>query len=138
MSEPEKIRLDKWLWATRFFKSRGLATEAVGGGKVHVDGDRVKPARQISVGQQLEIQKGPYRFDVTIEKLISRRVSATEASSAFTETQESIDRRRTLQATRRDERQFAQSERQAGRPNKRERRQLHRFRGRNNDAGSAE
>ena len=133
MAEPEKIRLDKWLWATRFFKTRGLATEAVGGGKIHVDGARVKPARQISVGQMLEIQKGPYQFVVQIDKLIEKRVSATEAQTAYTETDESLEKRRVIQASMRDQRMFAQSERTAGKPNKRERRQLHRFKGKNAD-----
>jgi len=135
MTESEKIRLDKWLWATRFFKSRGLATEAVGGGKIHVDGARVKPARQISVGQMLEIQKGPYQFVVQIDKLIEKRVSATEAQTAYTETDESLEKRRVIQASMRDQRMFAQSERTAGKPNKRERRQLHRFKGKNADGG---
>ncbi len=132
MSELEKIRLDKWLWATRFFKTRSLATESVGGGKVHVDGARVKPARQISVGQMLEIQKGPYQFVVKIDKLIGKRVSATLAATAYTETPESIERRQKIQVTLKDERMFAQSERPAGRPTKRDRRQLHRFKGRDN------
>lgn len=128
-SNTEKVRLDKWLWATRFFKTRGLATEAVGGGKVHVDGGRVKPARQISVGQTLEIQKGPYQFVVQIDRLISKRVSATEAQKAYTESAESLEKRQKIQRTMRDERMFAQAERPAGRPSKRDRRQLHRFKG---------
>ena len=128
------MRLDKWLWATRFFKTRGLATEAVGGGKVHVDGARVKPARQVTVGQTLEIQKGPYQFVVQINQLVSKRVSATLAQNAYTESPESTAQRQIVQARLKDDRQFAQNERSAGRPNKRERRQLHRFKGR--DAGS--
>jgi len=135
MEESTKIRLDKWLWATRFFKSRGLATEAVGGGKVHVDGARVKPSRQISVGQTLEIQKGPYQFVVKIDKLLDKRVSATLAAAAYTESEESIQKRQLLQSSMRDERVFAQAERTAGRPSKRERRQLHRFKGRNANSG---
>lgn len=134
MTEPEKIRLDKWLWATRFFKTRGLATDAVSGGKVHVDGARVKPARQISVGQTLEIQKGPYQFLVTIDKLLAKRVSASIAQTAYTEAQDSIRERESLQARLKDERQFAHGERTAGRPNKRERRQLHRFKGRDSNS----
>ena len=124
------MRLDKWLWATRFFKTRGLATEAVGGGKVHVDGARVKPARQIVVGQMLEIQKGPYKFVIQIDQLLSKRVSASLAQNAYTESPESTEQRQVVQARLRDDRQFTQNERSAGRPNKRERRQLHRFKGR--------
>ena len=133
MSEPEKVRLDKWLWAARFFKTRSLATEAVGGGKVHVDGARVKPARQISIGQTLEIQKGPYQFVVEVAKLISRRVSATEAQKAYVEAPESIEKRQKIHADLRDQRMFTQAERPAGRPSKRDRRQLHRFKERRDD-----
>jgi len=131
MAENEKIRLDKWLWATRFFKTRALATEAVVGGKVHVDGARVKPSKQVVLGQALEIQKGPYRFEVIVEELIEKRVSATLAQAAYTESTDSTQRRAEIQSKLKLERQFAQSERGAGRPNKRERRQIHRFRGRN-------
>jgi len=130
MTEPLKLRLDKWLWATRFFKTRGQATEAVSGGKVHVDGSRVKPARAISVGQTLEIQKGPYQFVVTIEKLIDKRVSATLEATAYTEDPESIAKRQKLGADLKLERQFVSQQRMAGRPSKRDRRQLHRFKGR--------
>lgn len=133
MSEPEKVRLDKWLWAARFFKTRSLATDAVGGGKVHVDGARVKPARMISVGQMLEIQKGPYQFAVEVAQLISKRVSATEAQKAYIEAPESIAKRQKIQADLRDERMFARAEKPAGRPSKRDRRQLHRFKGRQTD-----
>ena len=135
MAEPEKVRLDKWLWATRFFKTRSLATEAVGGGKVHVDGARVKPARQVSVGQMLEIQKGPYQFVVQIDQLISKRVSASVAQTAYTESEESIEKRQKIQATLRTERMFTQAEKPAGRPSKRDRRQLHRFKGRQSEDG---
>jgi len=127
MTEPLKLRLDKWLWATRFFKTRGQATEAVGGGKVHVDGSRVKPARSISVGQTIEIQKGPYQFVVTVEKLIDKRVSATLAATAYTEDPDSIAKRQKLGADLKLERQFVSQQRMAGRPSKRDRRQLHRF-----------
>lgn len=134
MSEAEKVRLDKWLWATRFFKTRSLATEAVGGGKVHVDGARVKPARLVDIGQMLEIQKGPYRFVVRIEQLIEKRVAAPVAQQAYTETAESLQNRQQIQDKLRDERKFAQSEKPAGRPSKRDRRQLHRFKGRQEDS----
>jgi len=135
VSESEKVRLDKWLWAARFFKTRSLATEAVGGGKVHVDGARVKPARQVSTGQTLEIQKGPYQFVVQIDQLISKRVSAPEAQKAYTETEASIEAREKIQINLRDERMFARAEKPAGRPSKRDRRQLHRFKGRQNEEG---
>ncbi|OED40628.1 hypothetical protein AB833_11175 [Chromatiales bacterium (ex Bugula neritina AB1)] len=127
ISVEEKVRLDKWLWAVRFFKSRGLATEAVSGGKVHVDGARVKPSRQISVGQCIEIRKGPYEFVVHVKRLISKRVSAKEAATAYLETPESDSKRAILRQQLRDDRLAASGERLAGRPNKRERRQIHKF-----------
>ena len=123
----EKVRLDKWLWAVRFFKSRGLASEAVSGGKVHVDGARVKPSRQISTGQCLEIHKGPYEFVVHVEKLLSKRVSASDAVTAYLETPESLEKRAIVRQRLKDDRIAAQGERLAGRPNKRERRQIHKF-----------
>jgi len=83
-----------------------------------------------SVGQMLEIQKGPYQFVVRIDQLISKRVSAAIAQSAYTESDESIEKRQKIQVTMRDERMFAQAEKPAGRPSKRDRRQLHRFKGR--------
>ncbi len=126
-SSQEKVRLDKWLWAVRFFKSRGLATEAVSGGKVHVDGSRVKPSRQISAGQCVEIHKGPYEFVVHVERLLSKRVSAKEAVLAYLETPESVQKRALLSQRLKDDRLAAQGERLAGRPNKRERRQIHKF-----------
>ena len=135
MNDPrvEKVRLDKWLWATRFFKTRGLATEAVAGGKVHCAGVRVKPARQVTAGDILEIRKGPYEFTVVVEQAIEKRVSAPEARKAYTETEESLAARESVQERLRDDRMASQGERLAGRPNKKDRRLLQRVKDRNND-----
>jgi len=135
MTDPviEKVRLDKWLWATRFFKTRGLATEAVTGGKVHCGGVRVKPARQVAAGDILEIRKGPYEFIVVVELAIEKRVAAPEARKAYTETEESQAAREKLQSRLRDDRMASQGERLAGRPNKRDRRLLQKVRDRNNE-----
>lgn len=129
----EKVRLDKWLWAARFFKTRGLATEAVTGGKVHCGGMRVKPARQIAAGDVLEIRKGPYEFTVVVERVIEKRVAAPEARKVYTETEESLAVREKLQARLRDDRLASQGERLAGRPNKRDRRLLQKVRDRNSE-----
>lgn len=126
---PDKVRLDKWLWAVRFFKSRGLATEAVSGGKVHVDGARVKPSRQISIGQCVQVRKGPYEFVVHVDRLLSRRVAAKLAVEAYTETEESERKRQILSQQLKDDRLASQGERLAGRPNKRDRRLIHKFKG---------
>ena len=135
MNEPEvdKVRLDKWLWATRFFKTRGLATEAVIGGKVHCGGLRVKPARQIAAGDVVEIKKGPYAFTVVVNLAIEKRVSAPEARQAYSETEESLKAREILQERLREDRMASQGERLAGRPNKRDRRLLKQVRDRNSD-----
>jgi ribosome-associated heat shock protein Hsp15 len=85
--------LDKWLWAARFFKTRSLATEAVNGGKVHLNRDRCKPGRTMSVGDVLEIRKGPYLFTVTILALSNRRGPAKEAVLLYEESQESSEKR---------------------------------------------
>jgi len=131
MNDPviEKVRLDKWLWATRFFKTRGLATEAVAGGKVHCGGMRVKPARQITVGDLIEIRKGPYKFVLVVERPIEKRVGAPEARTTYTETEESLLARQTLQLRLKDDRVASQGERLAGRPSKRDRRLLQKVKG---------
>ncbi len=135
MNDPvtKKVRLDKWLWATRFFKTRGLATDAVAGGKVHCGGARVKPSRQVAAGDIVEIKKGPYTFTVAVELAIEKRVAAPEARKAYTETQESLAAREILQERLRDDRMASQGERLAGRPNKRDRRLLQQVRDRNSE-----
>ncbi len=86
---PEAIRLDKWLWAARFFKTRQLASEAARGGKVTVNGQRAKPARPIAVGDRLEIQLGPYTWDVRVDGLAARRGPAAAAAKLYTESEHS-------------------------------------------------
>ena len=121
----QSMRLDKWLWVARFFKTRALATAAISGGKVHVNGDRVKPARRIAPGESLTVQKDPYRFSVTVTRLSSQRRPAEEARTLYTETEASVAARHCLH----DERRLqghgpGQRER---RPDKRTRRLIHRF-----------
>lgn len=126
-NQTETVRLDKWLWAARFFKTRTLATETVSSGKVKVDGTRAKPSRQISVGQSLLIKKGPFEYDVVITRLFERRVGAKDADTAYTETEESTEKRRILEVKLKDDRMISKGERLAGRPGKRDRRQIHKF-----------
>ena len=130
-----RVRLDKWLWAARFFKTRGLATEAVSGGRVHVDGSRVKPSRNISVGQTLEITKGPFEFVVQIEALSSRRGPAPVARTLYTESRASIAKREELASKLKTDRLVSRGEQLAGRPSKRDRRLLQKIKGR--DSGEA-
>jgi ribosome-associated heat shock protein Hsp15 len=98
----ERFRLDKWLWAARFYKTRSLATEAVAGGRVHVNGDRVKPAREIRVGETIDITLGGgLRRTVVVDALSDKRGPASTAQQLYTETPESIAERERALAERR-------------------------------------
>lgn len=121
-----KLRVDKWLWAARFFKTRSLAKAAIEGGKVQIDGQRIKVSREISVGEQLRIRQGWDERDVEVLVLSDQRRGAPDAQLLYRESAESIERReQTAQA-----RKLAggMTERTARRPDKRARRQIHRFR----------
>jgi len=116
------VRIDKWLWAARFYKTRALATVAVGGGKVHVNGDRAKPAKLIRVGDELEIRLGPYLHAVKVMGLSERRGAATVAARLYLESEES---RRAREALALQLKYASALERlEEGRPTKRERRDL--------------
>ena len=78
-TETDKVRLDKWLWAARFFKTRTLAVEAIAGGKVHLNGNRVKPGHGVTTGDQLRIRKGPYEFIVQVKEPLIPRLSSPSA-----------------------------------------------------------
>lgn len=84
------LRIDKWLWCARFFKSRALATQAVTGGLVHVNGERVKPSRTIQPDDRLQITRDEQRMEVIVTAIPARRGPAPEASACYTETPESI------------------------------------------------
>jgi ribosome-associated heat shock protein Hsp15 len=98
------VRIDRWLWAARFFKTRSLAKAAVEGGKVHLESSRVKPSKEVQVGQQLEIRRGDTFQVVIIETLSEQRGSATIAQTLYTETPESIEQREVRKSVRRMER----------------------------------
>jgi len=89
----DSLRIDKWLWFARFFKSRSQATEAVAGGLVHVNGDRVKPSRELRRGDRLKITRDEIRFEVIVGAMPKRRGPASEAQRHYTETPESIRER---------------------------------------------
>jgi len=120
------VRLDKWLWAARFFKTRGLAQEAIAGGKVHVNGQRAKPARGVRVGDTLDISRGQYRFEITVDALSDRRGPATVAAGLYTESAESVARRSAIAEERALQRRAAPVP-PAGRPDKRSRRRIVHF-----------
>jgi ribosome-associated heat shock protein Hsp15 len=120
------VRIDKWLWAARLSKTRGLAAEAVKGGRVELNGQRVKPAKEIKPGDRLIITSGPYRREVVVLELAERRVSAKEAERLYEETPESLAAREQL----RSERRLASAPlpQPGGRPTKRDRRRMDRWR----------
>ena len=92
------MRLDKWLWAARFFKTRTLAVEAIEGGRVSVNGDRAKPAKELRIGDTLSIRRPPFEHVVRVRELSDKRGSASVAAALFEETEESRARRTVLAA----------------------------------------
>lgn len=128
MSDQEgKCRLDKWLWAARFYKTRSLATDAIDTGKVHVDGDRVKPAKEVRIGQRIHIRRKESEMDVIVQALSVQRRGAPEAALLYAETAESLAKRENLAVTR--EGDHASRDRGQGRPTKRQRRDIKKFTG---------
>jgi ribosome-associated heat shock protein Hsp15 len=95
-SGDERVRLDKWLWAARFFKTRSLASQAIDLGRVRIDGERIKPAREARVGETLEIQVGEQRMQVVVQALSVRRGPASEARELYQETSDSASRRQRI------------------------------------------
>ena len=125
---PEKVRLDKWLWAARFFKTRALAAEAVAGGKVEVNGDRPKRARPLQVGDELRIRLGPYEHIVTVRALADRRGPATQAAGRYQETEASRSAREARALQLKSLHSLFGPEK--GRPTKKDRREIERLKGR--------
>lgn len=122
---PGKMRLDKWLWAARFFKSRSLAKAAIEGGKVHLDGQRVKVSKEISVGSILRVRQGWDEKIIVIRQLSEQRRGAPEAQLLYEETAQSVEKR----ATEAEARKAAggMRGRPDQRPTKKQRRQIHAF-----------
>ncbi|MCK4493894.1 MAG: RNA-binding protein [Methylococcales bacterium] len=127
MSELNVLRIDKWLWATRFFKTRKLASEAVSGGKVHVNGQRCKPSKEIKVGSKVLIHKDQYSWDITILVLNKQRRPAPEARLMYEESVESHDKRQQQILINKEQRQLLPHAERELRPNKKQRRQIHHF-----------
>jgi ribosome-associated heat shock protein Hsp15 len=121
----DSVRLDKWLWATRFFKTRSLAAKAITGGKVQVNGRRAKPASTLHLGDRVRIRKGPFEFHVLVRRLSEQRGPASEAATLYEETAESINDRERLALLRKAAPTFEFRDR--GRPSKKERRELQRL-----------
>lgn len=126
---PGRVRIDKWLWAARFFKTRSLAAEAVTAGKVEVGGERVKPAKLLQLGDEVRLRLGPYEHVVRVRGISERRGPASVAATLYEETPESIAARAKLaEQLRMAPAAFVYEEK--GRPTKRDRREIDRFRDR--------
>lgn len=124
-SETTTQRIDKWLWGARFYKTRSLAVEAISGGKVHLNNNRIKPSRNIKPGDVLTISKPPYEHEITIIDLAKRRGPAPEAQALYQESEQSIAKRELLQQQIKDQPLGFRHEK--GRPNKRDRRHIIKF-----------
>jgi ribosome-associated heat shock protein Hsp15 len=121
----EKLRLDKWLWAARFFKTRSLCKQAIEGGKVHVNGQRVKVSKDVTVGDSIRVRQGYDDKDIVVQALSDQRKGAPEAQNLYQETHESIAKREAEALARKAAGGLIG--RSEHKPNKRERRQIHRF-----------
>lgn len=122
----EAVRLDKWLWAARFFKTRQLAVAAINGGKVEVNGQRAKPGKSVQCGMRLVIHKGSLEWDLVVTGISRQRRPASEAVLLYEESEEARRRRQELVRERREEGVALPGG--TGRPNKRDRRMIQRFR----------
>jgi ribosome-associated heat shock protein Hsp15 len=128
MSEnDDKTRVDKWLWAARFYKTRALAAEAVAGGKVQVNGERVKRAKPLQVGDQLRIRQGPYEHHIWVRELSSQRGPAARALELYEETAESRSAREAMALQLKSLHAAFVPER--GRPSKKDRREINKLKG---------
>ena len=123
----ERVRLDKFLWAARFYKTRSISTEAIDGGKVRLNGDRVKPAKEVKVGDRIELRAGDSEYTVLVKALADKRGSAETARTLYDESPESVAAR--IAATEKRRRFSDPSEEIFARPTKKDRRSLDRFRG---------
>ena len=126
--EDERVRLDKWLWAARFFKTRALAADAIAGGKVQVNGDRAKRARPLQPGDEVRVRQGPYEFVVVVRELSNRRGPAAQAAELYEERAESRAAREAMALQLRT--LHAAFVPEKGRPTKRDRREIDRLKGR--------
>lgn len=132
-AENMRVRVDKWLWAARFFKTRSLAAEAIGKNRIRVNGQKIKPSRCLMPGDTVQIEKPPYEFDITVRALNDQRRPAVEARQLYEETAASIEKRESVQIRLRADRIARLGLAGDGRPSKKQRRQIIRFQNRNSD-----
>jgi ribosome-associated heat shock protein Hsp15 len=125
----DRTRVDKWLWAARFYKTRALAVEAIAGGKVQVNGERVKRAKPLQVGDEIRIRQGPYEHQIVVRALSARRGPAAQAAELYEEKPESRAAREQLALQLKTLHSMFVPER-GGRPTKKDRREINRLKGR--------
>lgn len=126
MDANDDLRLDKWLWAARFFKTRSAAAQAITGGKVELNDDRAKPARRLAIGDRLRIRHGPFVHEVIVKQLTASRGPAAQAQMMYEETPASLAARERLREQHRLQPRIEREE--GGRPTKKARRQIDRWR----------
>jgi len=124
-ADNQEIRLDKWLWAARFFKTRSLAAQAIAGGKVEINGDPAKPSRIVRLGDRVKIRRGPYEWTIAVNAVSRLRGPAHKAQLLYNESEESVHKREVAMAQMKLERPPDFDG--AGRPSKRDRREIARF-----------
>jgi ribosome-associated heat shock protein Hsp15 len=122
MSQHIKIRIDKWLWACRFYKTRAIAKAAIEGGKVHLDGHKPKPGKIVQLGDKVKLRQGADEKTVIVEALSDKRQSAPIAQTLYKETDESLQKREEISQMRK-----LSAPATSGRPDKKQRRLIHRF-----------
>lgn len=124
--DPDRLRLDRWLWAARFYKTRTLATEAIDGGKVEVNGEKPKRAHGVQPGDALRIRQGPYEFRITVRALAPRRGPPAEARALYEEEEASVARRAEVAGQLKAMAPLFRGD--SGKPSKRDRRAIDRLR----------
>ena len=124
----DRVRIDKWLWAARFYKTRSLAAEAIAGGKVQVNGERVKRARPMQIGDEVRIRQGPYEHQIIVRELSDRRGPASDAARMYEEKPESRAAREAMALQLKSLHAAFVPER--GRPTKKDRREIEKLKGR--------
>jgi ribosome-associated heat shock protein Hsp15 len=127
-AEDSRVRIDKWLWAARFYKTRSLAAEAIAGGKIQLNGERVKRAKPVQIGDEIRIRQGPYEHHVVVRELSDRRGPAVQAAALYQETEASRAAREELSLQLKSVHAIFAPAR--GRPTKKDRREIRRFKGR--------
>lgn len=123
----DKVRIDKWLWAARFFKTRSIASDAIAKNRVRISAQRIKASRQVLVGDIVTIEKPPYEFTVTVLALNDQRRPAAEARLLYEESSQSVEARQTLSERLRSDAIARSGLAGEGRPSKKQRRQIIRF-----------